>query len=368
VTFAYPELLWLLPIALVLLAIMLSGDVARRKATQRLGTPSMIDALVTFDAGPRRAMKGAVRILAVVLAIVAVARPRYGRGTKIVPAADVSSMVVLDVSKSMYAQDVLPSRLERARSDVARMMTTLPQIRWGGVAFAGEAVAYPPSTDASETAQFLRSHEPYEMPGGTAIAKALELARRQLIPEDSSGNPVQGKPTRRQRPVIVLVTDGEDLEGDPVAVARACRDEGIQIHVVMIGGRAPQPIPDVNPETGVAKGYIRDEQGQLVTTELSPEAEEQLQSIAAETKGIFVRASDGSTGIAKIEAELKRLIASEGGEKVETLYADQYAIPLGLAMALLIIDVFIGEARRRKRMPPEPALPPAQQRRHSHAR
>ena len=367
-TFAYPELLWLLPIALVLLAIMLAGDVARRKATQRLGTPSMIDALVTFDAGPRRAMKGALRILAVILAIVAVARPRYGRGTKIVPAADVSSMVVLDVSKSMYAQDVLPSRLERARSDVARMMTTLPQIKWGGVAFAGEAVAYPPSSDASETAQFLRSHEPYEMPGGTAIAKALELARRQLIPEDLAGNPVHGPATRRQRPVIVLVTDGEDLEGDPVSVARACRDEGIQIHVVMIGGRAPQPIPDVNPETGVAKGYIRDEAGQLVTTELSPEAESQLQSIAAETKGIFVRSGDGTTGIAKIEAELKRLIASEGGEKVETLYADQYAIPLGLAMALLILDVFLGEARRRKRVVAALELAPSERRRHSHAR
>ncbi len=346
-SFAYLWVLWLLPIPLALLGLMLFGDVARRKATSKLGVPTMIDRLVTFDAGPRRAFKGALRVLAVVFAIIAAAQPRYGRGTKIVPAADVSAMVVFDVSKSMYAQDVLPSRLERGRNDVARMVKGLPQIRWGAVAFAGEAVASPPSIDPSEALQFLSGHEPYEMPGGTAIARALELARRQLVPQGLDGQPVQPT-TKKQRPVIVLVTDGEDLEGDPVAVARACKDEGIQIHVVMVGGRAPQPIPDVDPDSGVANGYVHDN-GQLVTTELTPEAEAQLRGIAAETKGVFVRSEDGTTGLLKVETELKRLIATEGGERVDVLYAEQYAIPLGITFVLLLVDVFVGEARRRRK-------------------
>ena len=357
-TFAHPELLWLLFLAPLVLSLMILSDVSRRRASGRLGEPSMIDALVTFDAGPRRALKGALRVVAVILAIVAVARPRYGRGQKIIPAADVSAMVALDLSKSMYAQDVLPSRLERARSDVSRMMTELPQIRWGAVAFAGEAIAYPPSTDGSETAQFLRAHEPSEMPGGTAIDKALELARRQLVPQGSNGQDApKDDRGRRKRPVIVLVTDGEDLEGDPIGVARACAEEGIQIHVVMVGARAPQPIPDIDPQTGVAHGYIHDETGQLVTTELSPEAENQLKSIASETKGLFVRGDQGATGVDTIESALKQLIVSEGGESVETLYADQYAIPLGGALVLLLLDTIIGEAKRRKRVVIAPELP-----------
>lgn len=357
-TFGYPHFLWFLPVALLVLGIMLLGDLARRKAAKALGDPSLVDGLITFDAGPRRAIKGALRVLAVVLAIVAAARPRYGRGTKIIPAADVSAVVALDLSKSMYAQDVLPSRLERARSDVSRMITDLPQIRWGAVAFAGEAIGYPPTSDVGETAQFLRAHEPYEMPGGTAIAKALEVARRQLAPQEAQSEAEKEKekekekPLRRSKRVVVLVTDGEDLEGDPVEVARACRDENIVVHVVMVGARAPQPIPDVDPETGVAHGYVRDEDGQLVTTELSPQAEDQLHAIANETQGIFVRSEDGTTGVAKVEAALKSMIASEGGERVETLYADQYAWPLGGALLLLVVDAFIGEAKRRKARAP----------------
>lgn len=342
-TFAHPQLLLLLPIALILLALQIAGDLRRRRAGHGLGEARLIDALVTFDAGPRRAAKGALRVIAVVLAIVAVARPRYGRGTKVIPAADVTAVVVLDLSKSMYAQDVLPSRLDRARSDVLRMIKTLPRVRWGAVAFAGEAIAFPPTSDAPEAVAFIGAHDPAEMPGGTAIARALELARRQLNPADAA------RVETKRKSVIVLVTDGEDLEGDPVAVARQAFNEGIRIHVVAVGGRAPQPIPDIDPATHKPKGYIRDDDGSLVTTALSPEGEEQLKSIALESKGRFVHAEDGSTGIAAIEAELKAMIASEGTERVETLFADVFAIPLGIALALLVLDTLLGEAPIRKR-------------------
>lgn len=368
-TFAHPQLLFFLPVALVLLAIMILGDVARRRASRALGEPRLIDALVTSDAGPRRAIKGALRILAVILAIVAVARPRYGRGTKVVPAADVSAMLVLDLSKSMYAQDVLPSRLERARSDAMRLIKSLPKVRWGAVAFAGEAVAFPPTSDVPEAAQFLAAHEPHEMPGGTAIARALELARRQLVPQaGESSEPLEAATRARRKAVIVLVTDGEDLEGDPVAVARQAWGDGIRIHVVAIGGRAPQPIPDIDPATGQSKGFVRDEEGTLVTTELSPQAEEQLQSIARETKGRFVRADDGTTGLASIEAELKSMIAAEGTERVETLYADVYAIPLSIAVALLALDTALGEAPWRRRRPKPTNAPAPPRSRRAHAR
>jgi len=357
-SFAHPQLLLLLPIALIVLAIQVLGDMRRRRASGALGEAKFIDALVTFDAGPRRAVKGALRVLIVVLAVVAVARPRAGRGHKVVPAADVSAMVVLDFSKSMYAQDVLPSRLERAKSDVLRMIKTLPRIRWGAVAFAGEAISFPPTTDAPEAAAFLSAHTPEEMPGGTAIGRALELARRQLVPGASESSPTHADPAVRKnrKAVIILVTDGEDLEGDPVAVARQAFNDGIRVHVVAIGARAPQPIPDIDAVTGKPRGYIRDDDGSLVTTELTPQAEDQLKSIATESKGRFVHAEDGSTGLSTIEAELKSMIAKEGTEHVETLYADAFAYPLAVALALLILDTMLGEAPRRRR-PVVPAAP-----------
>lgn len=348
-TFAHWKLLFLLPVALILLGIMLASDVRRRRAAAALGEQRLLEKLITFDAGPRRAVKGALRVVAVVLAIVALAQPRYGRGTKLVPAADVTAMVVFDFSKSMYAQDVLPSRLVRARSDVTRMIKSVPRVRWGAVAFAGEPMAFPPTSDAPEAAAFLGAHEPYEMPGGTAIARALEMARRQLVP--TGDGPAPPQPRGRRKLVMILVTDGEDLEGDPVAVARELANDGIVVHVVMIGGRAPQPIPDVDPETGLAHGYVHDEQGNLVTTELTPQAEDQLQSIARETKGRFVHELDGTTGLAKIEAELRTAMAKEGTERVETLYADVYAFPLGAALVLLVVDTLLGEAKRRRRAP-----------------
>jgi Ca-activated chloride channel family protein len=223
------------------------------------------------------------------------------------------------------------------------MIQTVPRVRWGVVSFAGEAVAFPPTSDAPEAVQFLSSHEPREMPGGTAIARALELARRQLVPTPAEGMPA---PPRRKG-VIILITDGEDLEGDPVEVARTCSTQGIVIHVVAVGGRAPQPIPDVG-EDGVARGFVRDETGALVTTELTPAAEQQLQAIAREGKGTYVRTEEGTTGITKIESELRALVSKEGTERVETLYADVFGIPLALALLLLLIDTALGEAPYRR--------------------
>jgi len=355
--FEQPQWLLLLPVALVVLGIMLWGDTVRRRAYAMFGEPSRVDALVTFDASTRRTLKGALRVVAVAAAVVALARPRSHGGSKYVPASDVRAMIVLDVSKSMYAQDVLPSRFERARSDATRMLVGLPQIRWGAVAFAGEAVAYPPTTDAKAAANFLSAHEPITMPGGTAIARALELARQQLAPPpgEAGAPPAPESTAAQKKRIIVLITDGEDLEGDPATVARACLDDGIKIHVVAIGGRAPQPIPYVDPDSGIQNGLMRDEDGTLVTTELSPQAETQLKSIATETKGMYVRAEDGSTGVAAIENELKRMIDHEGTERVDTLWQPRYDIPLGIAVLLLLLDVAIGEARRRKLAPlPEP--------------
>jgi Ca-activated chloride channel family protein len=175
--------------------------------------------------------------------------------------------------------------------------------------------------------------------GGTATAKALERAREVFARDPKSKDHVR---------VIVLVTDGEDLEGDPASVAENCQREGTRIDVVQIGGRAPEVVPEVGPD-GKVTGVRRDDNGKPLTTELSAEGEAQLARVAQVTGGTIVRAEHGDTGIDQVARALQKMMREELSEKVETVYAEEYAWPLGLAVILLIAEALLGEAPRRRR-------------------
>jgi Ca-activated chloride channel family protein len=235
----------------------------------------------------------------------------------------------------MYARDVAPSRIARAKADVSRLVRELPGARFGAVAFAGEPIVFPLTSDSAAIGQFFRQLEPNDMPvGGTAIARALERARELLARDSRAKDHVR---------VIVLITDGEDLEGDPVSVARSAATEKTRIDVVQIGGRAPEPIPDVAPD-GKVKGIRKDDDGKPLTTELSAEGEAQLGEIAKATGGAIVRAERGQTGIDEIARGLKKMMREELAEHVETAFDEEYMIPLGIALLLLIAEGVIPEA------------------------
>jgi Ca-activated chloride channel family protein len=277
----------------------------------------------------------------VALTFLALSQPEYGRGTRLIPATNLDVVVVLDYSKSMYARDVLPSRTARAKAEVARLIQDLPGARFAAVAFAGEPMSFPLTSDSAAIGQFFRQLDPNDMPvGGTAIARALERAREVLARDPKSKEHVR---------VIVLVTDGEDLEGDPVAVAKNAAEEKTRIDVVQIGGRAPEPIPDVNAD-GKVTGLRRDDDGKAITTELSAEGEAQLAEIAKSTGGAIVRAERGETGIDEVARGLKRMMREELAERVETAFDEEYMWPLGIAVLLLVIEGLVPEA-------PLPKLP-----------
>ncbi len=310
------------------------------RAVSRFGEPKLLAPLTTYDATARRAVKAVLLVLAMLFAFVALARPKFGSGTRIVPATNLDVVVVLDYSKSMYARDIVPSRIARAKAEVARLIDDLPGARFGAVAFAGEPLRFPLTSDGAAIAQFFRQLDPNDMPvGGTATARALESAREVFARDPKSKDHVR---------VMVLVTDGEDLEGDPVAVADNCAQEGTRIDVVQIGGRAPEVIPDVGPD-GKPSGIRRDEDGKPLTTELSAEGEAQLARVAQATGGTIVRAERGETGIDQIARGLQKMMREELSEKVQTVYAEEYAWPLGIAVLLLLVDALLGDAPRRKR-------------------
>lgn len=351
---------WLLGASLaVLVAVLLTlGGVVLVRALRRFGEEKLVLGLVTARPGARRALKGTLLVLAIAFGFVALAQPQYGRGTRIIPATNLDVIVVLDYSKSMHARDVKPSRIARAKTEVAQLIADLPGARFAAVAFAGEPMAFPMTSDGSAVAQFFRQLSPNDMPvGGTAIARALESAR-ELFGRDPL--------SRTHKKVIVLVTDGEDLEGDPVGVARAAAQDEITIHVVQIGGRTPEPLPEVN-EAGEVTGWRTNSEGKPITTQLSAAGEAQLGKIAEESRGNVARSEAGATGLRTIAASLRKMMTGELGERVETVYADVYLWPLGLALLLHLIETFVPETPRRSR-PVEIPLPPERRRKRKRTR
>jgi len=351
--FAAPIFLFFIPLAGLVAALLAMGAVWRKRSAKTFGDAERIQSLTTSDPSVRRAWKAVLLVLATVFAFVAAARPQYGKGTRLIPATNVDVVLVLDFSKSMYARDVEPSRIFRAKIEVARLVKELEGARFAAVAFAGEPMGFPLTADGAAVAQFLRQLDPNEMPiGGTAIARALVLARDLLKRDPKSSE---------HKRIVLLVTDGEDLEGDPVAVARQLGAEGTTVHVVQIGGRTPERIPEV-AEDGRVVGWRTDKNQKPLTTSLSVDGEKQLASIASSTPGGEIIVSErGSTGIEKITTDLRRQMKSELAERIETVYADVYEYPLGFAILLLIAEAFVADAPRRlslrRRSSDPPPLP-----------
>lgn len=336
--FANPFWLFGTALAAVFAVLLVLGGWLLLRSVRRFGDERRVLALVTGRASTRRVIQGVLTVLAVASAFVSLARPQYGRGTRLIPATNLDVVVALDYSKSMYARDVSPSRTLRAKSEVSRLISELRGARFGAVAFAGEPMSFPLTSDGSAIAQFFRQLTPNDMPvGGTSLARAI-AAGHDLFKRDPS--------SEKHAKVLVLVTDGEDLEGDPAAMAKAAHDDGITVNVVQIGGRTPEPIPEVD-ESGKLRGWRKDSEGNPLTTALTAEGEAQLAETAKSGGGFVVRSATGATGIDKMAQELARYMSSELSEKVETVYADVYAYPLGFTILLLLAEVFVGQTRRR---------------------
>ena len=329
---------------LVLLGILLglAGLVAlpilrrtfRQKGRASFGDPELVSRLVRGGDPLVRRLKAALVLAGAIAFAVALLRPQAKSGTKLLPATTLDVIVVLDFSKSMYARDVLPDRISRAKLEVAELVKELPGARFGAVAFAGEPMSFPLTSDGAAIAQYFRQIDPNDMPiGGTAIARALELAR-QLFARDPK--------SKDHERVIVLVTDGEDLEGDPVKVAEQCQLEGNRIDVVQIGGRTAEPIPEVD-DKGNFVGLRKDRQGKTLTSQLSSAGETQLSKVASTAGGTLVKSDKGETGLSAITKGLRRKVREELSERAIVVWDELYAYPLGLALLLLLVDFAASE-------------------------
>jgi Ca-activated chloride channel family protein len=332
---------WLFALALVpalVLAFVALGR-SRRRALERFAEHPLVRRLTATVSVPARRTRAGLLVGAVGLIVLALARPQFGTRVETVRSVGQDIVVAFDLSESMLAEDVTPSRLERARLSILRLLRNLDGDRIGLVAFAGTAFVQSPLTaDYGAAAMFLNAMEPDLMPvQGTDLAEALRVGLDAL--EEGA----------RDARVLVLVTDGEGHEEDrsrdvDVQTQRAI-DLGVTIHAVGIGSAEGAPIPAFDGR-GQRSGFLRDEDGTVVTTRLD---EETLRTLASHTPGgRYVREGVGGTALDDLVDE----IASVDGEAVDerriTQFEEQYQIFLGLALALLVAEALIPERRRKE--------------------
>jgi len=332
--FASPEWLFALLLVPLLAAGFWFGAWRRRELLARFGDSPLLDKLTDSVSRRARVLKATLEVLSVGLLVLALARPQFGTRVETVSRRGQDIIVALDLSNSMLAQDVSPNRLDRARLAILRLIRSLDGDRIGLVAFAGDAFLQSPLTvDYGAAAMFLDAMDPSMMPlQGTDLGAALHLSLDAL--EEGA----------REDRILVVVTDGEDHEGDIEGELQRAVSSGVRIHTVGIGSPEGVPIPEIDPETG-RQGFKRDEEGNVVTTRLE---EGTLQEVAETAGGRYVRVTPGGRSLEDLVDE----IAAGEGEEMEsrevTQFEEQYQIFLGLGLALLFIDALVPEGKKRR--------------------
>jgi Ca-activated chloride channel family protein len=278
-----------------------------------------------------RVVKDALIIVSLIIAGIILLRPQWGERIREVNREGVDVLIALDVSRSMSAQDVSPSRLKRARDTVKLIAECLQGDRIGLILFAGDAFLQCPLTDdIGAFMMFLDSigHDSVRVQG-TDIGRALETARRVFAKR------------RMTSRVLVVITDGEDHEGKAITAARQFSDLDVKIYTVGIGRNRGEPIPLQDSSSGTE--YLRDMSGHLVRTQKESGL---LREIARETGGFYVDITGNLSGVYRILADLSTLTKNEYGTRVVRERKEQYQI-----FALLLIIILTGEillAERRE--------------------
>jgi Ca-activated chloride channel family protein len=304
---------------------------ARKRALKRFGNPQTIKELMPFVSKSRPVFKFFLLMLALAFFIVGTARPQFGSKLKKVQREGIELIIALDVSNSMLAEDIQPNRLERAKRAISRLVDRLKDDKIGLIVFAGEAYTQLPITSDYNSAKlFLEAVNTQIVPRqGTAIGAAINMAMRSFT---QAGN---------ANKAIVIITDGENHEDDPVSAAQEAAKNGIVIHTIGMGLPQGSPIPVLrNGQTD----YLQDNDGNVVVTKLD---EITLEEISAAGNGIYVRANNAQVGLNALFDEINKMEKEEMETLVYSEYDDQFQYFFAIGLFLLLLEFIILERKNR---------------------
>lgn len=331
-SFGHPFFLWGLLLVPAAVYVFFRARKQRQKLWSRLGDSILLQQLASSVNDRGRRWHARLWIVGVTLALFALSRPQWGSEIQIVEQEGLQIMVALDVSQSMLAEDLKPNRLVRAKQEISELMEQLKGDEVGLVLFSGAAFIQFPLTSDYETARvFLQNARPQMISRpGTVIGDAIRTAMSGFDAELSS-----------QR-VIIIMTDGEDHETDPIAAAEQAATEDVMIYTIGFGSVEGEPIPEYDA-AGNRVGYKEDVAGNLVLSKLD---EVGLQQIAVAGKGRYFRAEADGSELFHLTAELDELEKAQLESRFETQKIERYQPFLLFALLALFGCEFIPERKR----------------------
>jgi len=330
--FANPAFLYLLLLLPVVILLFILNEVRVRKAFKRLGDTNLVEGLMPEMSRIRPLIKFVLQLIAFSAGVLMLSRPQFGSKIEDIKKQGVEVIIALDVSNSMLAEDIQPDRLTRAKQAISRLVDNLDNDKIGLIVFAGDAyIQIPITTDYVSAKMFLSSINPNMVPKqGTAIGAAINLGARSFSPGEGKSK------------AIIIITDGENHEDDPVKEAEEASKAGIVIHTIGIGSTDGVPIPVMN---NGRKDYLKDVDGNTVVTKLD---EDILKKIALSTNGNYVRANNSNIGLDEIYTQIKKMKKQDLESTMYTEYNDQFQVFAAIALLLLIVDFIIMERKNRR--------------------
>ena len=320
----YLFLLLLIPLFIIIQTVVLK---LWKRRLVKFGDEALVKELMPSYSKAKVWLRLSLFLLAFFFFVLGISRPQMGAILKEHKTRGAEVMIVLDVSNSMLAEDYSPNRLERAKLAISRVVDKLRDDRIGLVVFAGYSfVQLPITTDYVSAKMFLGSISTESIPiQGTAIGDAISTALRSFSAQSD-----------RSRAIIVI-TDGENHEDDPVAAASQAAEMGVRVFTIGIGSPEGKMIP-------FEGDYLRDKEGNPVVTRLD---EAVLQDVAAAGKGLYVRAGNSEFGLNPIIEEIVRLDDEEYNSIVFEEYDELYMYFFAMALFFFVLEMLIGERRSK---------------------
>jgi len=324
--FAHIEYLYGLLVLPLLGIVFIVALTQKSKAIKSFGDADLVKGLMPEASKIKPWLKFVLIELALMLLIIGIAGPQFGTKLKDVKREGIELVIALDVSNSMMAEDIAPNRLENAKRAISKLVDRLHNDKIALIIFAGDAfVQLPMTSDYTAAKMFLSNITPDLVSNqGTAIGAAIELGMKSFTPGDEKNK------------ALIIITDGENHEGNVLELATKANESGVVIHAIGMGLSKGAPIPTYN-QMG-QKSYRTDAQGNVVISKLD---ETMLKQIAASGGGEYIRANNTKMGLNALFDKLNGMDKVEMEAKVYSEYEEQFQYFIGFALLLLFIEFFI---------------------------
>ncbi len=323
----YLLLLLLIPFFFLIQDLVLK---MRRRRLRRFGDEMLVKQLMPSYTVSKLWVRLSLFSIGFFFFVIGLSRPQIGAKLKEHETKGAEIMIVLDVSNSMLAEDYSPNRLDRAKLAISRLVDKLRDDRVGLIVFAGSSfVQLPITTDYVSAKMFLGSISNESVPvQGTAIGEAINTAMRSFSAQSEKSR------------AIIVITDGENHEDDPVAAAKQAAEMGARVFAIGVGSPEGKPIP-MNGE------LLKDKDGEIVVTRLD---EKVLQDVAAAGNGVYVRAGNSEFGLNPIIEDIRKMDDERYNSIVFEEYDEQFMYFLAIALFFFVLEMFVGDRRSRRHL------------------